>query len=161
MAELAGEHMAFYDLRKLNILVIDDSAFMTKLLRTLLRGLAVGRVEQCLDPHRAVESIRDILPDIVFLDFDMPGLDGLALTRLIRQSEDTPNPYIPIIMVTAHTKKRDVVRARDAGVTEFLAKPVSGKSIYARIATCVEAPRSFVNTASYTGPARRLLVYKS
>jgi CheY-like chemotaxis protein len=147
--------MPYYDLSKLSILVVDDSPFMTKLLRTILRGLGVGQVEQCLDSRCALDAIREHLPDLIFMDAEMPGLDGLALVRLIRQSDDSPNPYVPVIMVSGNTKKRDVIAARDAGATEFLAKPVSGKSVYARIATCIDSPRPFVRTATYNGPDRR------
>src|SRR4051812_31946520 len=117
--------MSYYDLRKVNILVVEDSPFMSKLLKTLLRGLAAGTVNECLDPKRVVDYLRDVQPDVVFLDLEMPEIDGLEVARQIRKGEDSPNPFVPIIMVTAHTKKVNVVEARDAGVTEFLAKPVS------------------------------------
>ena len=147
--------MSYYDLRKVNVLVVDDSGFMAKLLKTILRGLAVGRVEECLNPKQVVEMVRDFQPDVVFLDFDMPEVNGLEVARMIRKGDETPNPFIPIIMVTAHTKKVNVIEARDAGVTEFLAKPVSAKSVYERLATCIEAPRPFIKTATYYGPDRR------
>lgn len=147
--------MSYYDLRKVNILVVDDSGFMIKLLKTILRGLAVGAVEECSDSAAVIDYLRDSQPDIVFLDLDMPGIDGLEVARQIRKGEDAPNPFVPIIMVTAHTKRINVLQARDAGVTEFLAKPVSARSVYERLATCIEAPRPFVRTAEYYGPDRR------
>jgi DNA-binding response OmpR family regulator len=82
-------------------------------------------------------------------------MDGIALTRHIRTSENSPNPFMPIIMVTGHTERARVEEARDAGVTEFLAKPVTPKNLYSRIAEIVERPRAFVRTESYFGPDRR------
>jgi two-component system, chemotaxis family, chemotaxis protein CheY len=147
--------MSFYDLRKVNVLVVDDSGFMAKLLRTILRGLAVGRVEECTDPSRVFDCIQDFQPDAIFLDLEMPGVDGLEIARRLRKGDETPNPFLPLIMVTAHTKKANVLQARDAGVTEFLAKPVSAKSVYDRLAACIEAPRPFIKTPHYYGPDRR------
>lgn len=147
--------MSYYDLRKVSILVVEDSGFMAKLLKAILRGLAVGMVHECLDPKQVMSSLQDAQPDVVFLDFEMPEIDGLEVARQIRKGEDAPNPFIPIIMVTAHTKKATVQQARDAGVTEFLAKPVSAKSVYERLVSCIEAPRAFIKANGYYGPDRR------
>jgi two-component system chemotaxis response regulator CheY len=147
--------MSYYDLRKVCILVVEDSGFMAKLLRTVLRGLGVGTVQECLDPTKVALALQDFQPDVVFLDLEMPDVDGLEIARQIRKGDESPNPFVPIIMVTAHTKKINVEQARDAGVTEFLAKPVSAKSVYERLVTCIEAPRAFIKTGGYYGPDRR------
>lgn len=147
--------MSYYDLRKVSILVVEDSGFMAKLLKTVLRGLAVGSVQECLDPRRVILDLQEFQPDVVLLDLEMPDVDGLEIARQIRKGEDSPNPFVPIIMVTAHTKKVSVEQARDAGVTEFLAKPVSAKSVYERLVACIEAPRPYIKTSGYYGPDRR------
>jgi two-component system chemotaxis response regulator CheY len=147
--------MAYYDLRKLSVLVVEDSGFMAKLLRVILRGLAVGRVEECLNPGEVLNHVREYLPDLVFLDLDMPGMDGLEVTKQLRSSDDTPNPFIPIVMVTAHTRALNVVAARDAGVTEYLAKPVSSRAVYDRLVACIETARPFIKTKTFYGPDRR------
>jgi two-component system chemotaxis response regulator CheY len=147
--------LSYYDLRKVCILVVEDSGFMAKLLRAILRGLAVGRVEECLQPKDVLNYVREFQPDIVFMDLEMPELDGFEVTKALRTSDETPNPFVPIVMVTAHTKRIDVIKARDAGVTEFLAKPVSAKSVYEHLAACIESPRPFIKTKTYYGPDRR------
>ena len=63
--------------------------------------------------------------------------------------------YMPIIMLTANTSAEQVREARDAGVTEYLAKPVSPKSIYERICSIVDHPRTFIHSNKYDGPDRR------
>ncbi len=128
---------------------------MAKLLKTILRGLAVGRVEECLKPTEIMAYVREYQPDIIFMDLEMPELDGMAAAKEIRSNEESPNPFVPVIMVTAHTKKKDVIGARDSGITEFLAKPVSAKSVYDHLAACIEAPRPFIKTKSFYGPDRR------
>lgn len=147
--------MSYYDLRKVSILVVEDSGFMAKLLKTVLRGLAVGSVHECLNPKQIIPALQDFQPDVVLLDLEMPEVDGLEVARQIRKGEESPNPFVPIIMVTALTKKVNVEQARDAGVTEFLAKPVSAGSVYDRLVTCIEGPRPFIKTSGYYGPDRR------
>jgi two-component system, chemotaxis family, chemotaxis protein CheY len=74
---------------------------------------------------------------------------------MIRQPETSSNPYVPIIMVTGHAERRRVTEARDAGVTEFLVKPISAKALYQRIVSVVMMPRPYIKTATYFGPCRR------
>jgi two-component system, chemotaxis family, chemotaxis protein CheY len=62
---------------------------------------------------------------------------------------------VPIIMVSGHTEKHRVEAARDAGVTEFLIKPITGHSLFSRIAEILERPRPFVRCDNYFGPDRR------
>ena len=80
------------------------------------------------------------MPDIVLIDWAMPIFDGLELTQMIRQPGANANPFVPIIMVTGHTEKNRVTAARDAGITEFLAKPISAKALYQRIVNVVAQP---------------------
>jgi len=97
----------------------------------------------------------------VITDWVMPIFDGLELTQMIRQPGANANPYVPIIMLTGHSEKRRVMTARDAGVTEFLAKPISAKALYQRILNVVANPRPFIKTATYFGPDRRRNVSNS
>src|SRR3984893_11787927 len=85
----------------------------------------------------------------------MPIFDGLELTQMIRQPGANANPYVPIIMLTGHSEKKRVIASRDAGVTEFLAKPISAKSLYQRVFNVVVNPRPFIKTKTYFGPCRR------
>ena len=74
---------------------------------------------------------------------------------MIRQQGANANPYVPIIMLNGHSEKKRVVAARDAGITEFMAKPISAKSLYQRIVNVVANPRPFIKTKTYFGPDRR------
>jgi DNA-binding response OmpR family regulator len=68
---------------------------------------------------------------------------------------------VPIIMLTGHSEKHRVTSARDAGITEFMAKPISAKSLYQRILNVVANPRPFIKTKTYFGPDRRRNVTNS
>ena len=77
------------------------------------------------------------------------SLDGMAFLRHVRQSPNTPNPFIPIIVVTANTEIKHVCEARDTGMTEFLAKPVSARILYKRIVSILEHHRTFIRASQF------------
>ena len=119
-------------------------------------GLLVHRSN--IDRHEtrfAIQILRERKSDLVLSDMAMKPMDGLEFTRHVRNSEQSPNPFVPIIMITGHTERHRVEAARDAGVTEFLAKPITAAHLFSRIAEIVERPRAFVRCESYFGPDRR------
>ena len=143
------------DFNKLRFLICDDNPHMRRILRTLLHSFGAREAYEAEDGATALEMYSHYVPDIVITDWSMPIFDGLELAQMIRQPESKGNPYAPIIMLTGHSEKKRVVAARDAGVTEFLAKPISAKALYQRIMTIVLNPRPFIKTRSYFGPDRR------
>ena len=147
--------MVRIEFHRLRFLVIDDNAHMRRMLRTLLHGFGAREVHEAEDGASGLESFTQHLPDIVITDWAMPIFDGLELTQMIRQPGANSNPYVAIIMLTGHSEKKRVVAARDAGITEFLAKPISAKGLYQRIVNVVANPRPFIKTKTYFGPDRR------
>ena len=143
------------DFNRLRFLVIDDNAHMRRILRTLLHSFGTREVYEAEDGAAGLEAFTHIMPDIVITDWVRPIFDGLELAQMIRQPGANANPYVAIIMLTGHSDKKRVLAARDAGVTEFLAKPISAKALYQRIMNIVVNPRPFIRTASYFGPDRR------
>ncbi|KQZ00432.1 two-component system response regulator [Pseudolabrys sp. Root1462] len=143
------------DFKSLRFLVVDDNAHMRRILRTLLHGFGAREVYEAEDGASGLEAFNHFVPDIVITDWAMPIFDGLELTQMIRQPGGNANPYVPIIMMTGHSEKRRVTAARDAGITEFLAKPVSAKGLYERIVSVIVNPRPFIKTKTYFGPDRR------
>jgi two-component system chemotaxis response regulator CheY len=143
------------DFNRLRFLVIDDNAHMRRILRTLLHGFGTREVYEAEDGAAGLEAFAHYSPDIVITDWAMPIFDGLELTQMIRQPDANANPFVPIIMLTGHSEKKRVISARDAGVTEFLAKPISAKGLYQRILNVVANPRPYIRTKNYFGPDRR------
>lgn len=85
----------------------------------------------------------------------MDPMDGIEFTKLVRTAKDGRNHFVPIIMLTGFAQLERVIQARDAGVTEFLAKPFSTESLYSRIVSIVDHPRAFIRCKTYVGPDRR------
>lgn len=143
------------DLSRLVILLVEDNAHMRRLIRDILRGLGVDQVLEAVDGSEALAAMKSNAVDVIVCDWMMEPLDGLDFVRLVRTSSDSPSPMVPIIMLTGHTERHRIVEARDAGVTEFLAKPVTPTGIYSRLRSIIEAPRPFVRVGKYAGPDRR------
>lgn len=147
--------MVRIDFNRLRFLVIDDNPHMRRIIRTLLHGLGTREVYEADDGATGLDAFTHNVPDVVLVDWAMPVFDGLELTRMIRETEGASNPFVPIIMITGHSERNRVLSARDAGITEFLAKPISAKALYHRIVSVVAHPRPFIKTEKYFGPDRR------
>jgi two-component system chemotaxis response regulator CheY len=139
----------------LKALIVEDNAHMRALLRALLNSVGIKDIAEASHGGSALQMLRERKSDLVLSDLAMKPMDGLEFTRQVRNSDSSPNPFVPIIMITGHTEKHRVEAARDAGVTEFLAKPITAANLFARIAEIVERPRAFVRCEDYFGPDRR------
>lgn len=139
----------------LSVLVVEDSEHMMRLLKAMLRAFGIGYIDSATDAKQALQIMRVRVPDILIVDWMMEGMTGIELTKHIRLSDASPNPFMPILMVTAHAEKELVIEARDAGVTEFLVKPIAAAALAQRLSTILDQPRPFVRTAAYFGPDRR------
>ena len=142
-------------LQSLHVLLVDDNQHMRAITSAVLQSAGVRKVREASDGAAGLEILRQQAIDLAIVDFNMFPLDGVEFTRLVRNSPDTANPYLPIIMMTGHSEKSRVYEARDAGVTEFVVKPITAKAILDRIQAVIFRPRPFVKADSYFGPDRR------
>jgi len=144
-----------YDLSRFKVLVIDDSEHMQKLVNTILFALGVEQIQQSSDAKKAYEIIGWFQPDLLICDWAMEPVDGITFTRKVRQSPESPNPYVPIIILSGHSEKSRVFEAPDAGANLFLTKPISVKTLSARIQVLIDNPQPFVRTDQCFRPDRR------
>jgi CheY-like chemotaxis protein len=140
---------------KVNFMIIDDNAFMRTTLRRLLEYFGAQRFQEAPDGAEAFKIMQSWSPDIVLIDWEMSPLNGIEFTKMVRNSHRDSERFLPIILISGHSEQWRIAQARDAGVTEYLAKPVSAKSVMSRIRTIVEKPRPFIKAADYFGPDRR------
>jgi PleD family two-component response regulator len=140
---------------RVRVLIVEDNPHMSAILRTILQGFGVRSIHECRDAETAKQNLGSINPDILLVDLFLEDMDGLELARFVRNDEDSPNKYLPIIMVTAHSERSRVLEAINAGVNEYLAKPVRPIDLFERIVSLIERPRRFVRAPDYFGPDRR------
>ncbi len=139
----------------LRVLVVEDNHHMSSLIRTLLNSIGIREVHEAGNGAAALDVLREKRCDLVLSDLAMKPMDGIEFTREVRMSPRSVNPFLPIVLITGYTERCRVEAARDAGVTEFLAKPITAQSLFARLAEIVERPRAFVRCGAYFGPDRR------
>ena len=147
--------MSGYRFDRMKILVVDDNVHMRKLVTTILQAFGVIQIYEAENGERAWSVLREANPDVVVMDWMLEAMSGIDLVRMIRSNPQSPNPFVPVIMLTGHTSVEHVNKARDAGVNEFIAKPVSVKTMMQRLVAVIEHPRPYVRTARFFGPCRR------
>lgn len=147
MYDLNLKHLAFG--------VADPSAHMRKIIRTILVGFGVGRVYEAADGASALEIVESQMPDMLITETRMPIIDGFEVMQMIRNPDSSKCPYVPIIVATAQTEKKNILKIRNAGATEILGKPFSITGLYLRIQNIVVNPRIFVSSDDFFGPDRR------
>ncbi|MBI5121513.1 MAG: response regulator [Rhodospirillales bacterium] len=140
---------------RLNCLIVDGNRHMRTILKGVLRAFGIRHIQETTDGAGAIRELKSLPIDIVITEYALDTLDGIDLSKLIRTASDSSNPLVPIIMLTGHTERHIVAQARDAGVNEFLAKPISAEALYVRIISAVFNPRPFVKAKGFMGPDRR------
>ncbi|GAB3126945.1 response regulator [Novispirillum itersonii] len=144
-----------FSLQSIRVLVVDDNPHFRRLLVSVLASMGCRMIEEAADGADALKALGHFPADIALVDWHMAPMDGLDFTRVVRTSPDSPNPHLPILMLSGHTELRLVLEARDAGVHEFIAKPISAKTLQTRLQATLLSPRPFVRSGSYFGPDRR------
>jgi CheY-like chemotaxis protein len=109
--------------RSRTILVVDDDPMIRKLIATTLEDVSGYRLQEAGDGFEAVERAVDVRPEIVFLDIDMPRLNGIETCRRLRSDPATAGSTI--VMLTGDSGDVAERRAQDAGADLFLTKPFS------------------------------------
>ena len=157
--------MSGYDFSLFSVLIVEDSAYMRRLLASVLRAVGVGTVLQAVNGGEAIELMKQMSTepekvgvssvDIVMSNWMMDPVDGLTLLRWLRRNKESPDRFMPFIMITGFVDRDKLEQARDHGVTEFLAKPYSVQSLVSRLLAVIDRPREFVLAPDYFGPNRR------
>jgi CheY-like chemotaxis protein len=104
-----------------SLLIVDDNPENLKLILMVLANSGHELVT-ATDALQALKAIEHRVPDLILLDLQLPGMDGLELTRRLRANAQTRS--IPIVAVTAYAMKGDEDKARDAGCDDYLVKPI-------------------------------------
>jgi two-component system alkaline phosphatase synthesis response regulator PhoP len=127
------------------ILVVDDELKIARLLRDYLEQAGFG-VVVARDGSAAIARARQDRPDLILLDLGLPGVDGLDVTRRLRQTSS-----VPIVMLTARSEESDTIVGLELGADDYITKPFSPKEVVARI-------RAVLRRAQGASPAEILRV---
>lgn len=142
-------------LDNVRFLIIDDNAFSRQLVRRIIAQFGAKEIHEAENGQRGKEEVISFKPDIIIVDWLMEPINGMEFVHWLREGDDSPAPFTPVVMVSAYSHMKNIMLARDAGVNEFLAKPISAKSLMMRIQAVIEKPRQFVKASEYFGPDRR------
>lgn len=143
------------DFEKLNVLVIDDNEHTVQLLTRMLHGFGIQQITSAKDGSTAFPLLKVKKFDIIICDWAMKPINGIQFARRVRRDPQSPCPFVPIIMLTGHSDVDRVIEARDAGVNDFLAKPIAPATLLQRMIAALEKPREFIKADEYFGPDRR------
>jgi two-component system chemotaxis response regulator CheY len=141
-------------LAALRLLVIDDNAQMRTIVGAVLAAAGVRHLRHAPEGRRGLEALAEFRPDVCYVDYEMPGMNGLDVLSAVR-SLQTADRYLPIIMLTGHSDALRLNAARERGVKEFLCKPVTAKTILTRLSAVIMQPRPFLSSPDHFGPDRR------
>jgi two-component system, OmpR family, alkaline phosphatase synthesis response regulator PhoP len=123
----------------LKILVVDDEEDLLELLRYELTREGYS-VVCAATGEEALSMARSEIPDLILLDLMLPGLDGLQVTRRLKEDLGTRN--IPIAMLTARGEESDIVTGLELGAEDYITKPFSKKVLAARLKTLLRRKRT-------------------
>jgi DNA-binding response OmpR family regulator len=129
-----------FDMSK--ILIIEDEAELVKVLRSYLEQ-AGFEVHSSYRGDTGLETWKSTHPDLVILDLNLPGMDGLDVARTIRRQDDTP-----IIMVTARVEEMDKLIGLELGADDYITKPFSPREVVARVRTVLRRASGSASTSA-------------
>jgi CheY-like chemotaxis protein len=105
----------------LTVLLVEDHPMNRKLFRDILQ--MQFQVVAATSAEEALEHLQTVSPDLILLDMQLPGMDGLSLARLLKADPDRAK--IPIVGLSAHAMDRDIELAREAGCVDYITKPIT------------------------------------
>ncbi|MFN3522455.1 MAG: response regulator [Phenylobacterium sp.] len=149
---MAGSYQA---LEKATVLVVDDNTQALEIVAGVLMSFGVRNILRASDGLQAKDIATRQVFDLVLTDAQMPGMDGYDFVRWLRREGPDALRVVPAIVVTAHTRRSEVMRARDCGANFIVAKPLTPKVLLQRITWVARGDRQFIECDTYFGPDRR------
>jgi putative two-component system response regulator len=123
-----------------HILIVDDEAANLKLLEKMLKGQGYGSLSLVQDSREVIASYREVQPDLVLLDINMPHVDGYQVIEQLNGLDDPLLP--PIVVLTAQHNREHLLKALSLGARDFITKPFDRNELLVRVRNLLEAHRS-------------------
>ncbi len=142
--------------RQLSALIVDSNNFSRGLIGEILRSLSLTNISSARSEDVAATFLLERPIDVLLVSWeDGDALNGPDFVRHLRRFEDDRIRRLPVIFLTSALTRQMVLNGRDAGVDEFLAKPISPLAMRQRLEMVIETPRPFIDCSVYLGPCRR------
>jgi two-component system chemotaxis response regulator CheY len=122
--------------KNMNILIVDDFSTMRRIVKNLLNDLGFTRTSEAEDGGSALTHLRSNACDFVVTDWNMPGMTGIDLLRAIRA--DPKLAHLPVLMVTAESKRDQIIEAAQAGVNGYIIKPFTAQTLSEKLTKIFE-----------------------
>jgi AmiR/NasT family two-component response regulator len=147
--------MSEFKFEALRVVIVDPDPIRSRaeMIRSVLMLFNVSMIRDANDVERLFVRLKEFPADLAITAL-APGATA-ALARAVRRNPASPNPALPIIAVSDPMSPQELVRVRDAGVTEVLVHPITAKALAARVEQAMQRPRPFVKEAGFVGPDRR------
>jgi CheY-like chemotaxis protein len=142
-------------IERLGLLVVDENPYTRKLTRTMLMNIGAKSIFEAADGLAALDIVRNMSPDIMLMDWDIPVLSGPQIMHIVRSPGVFAKPFLPIIVLTSSASRTRVNEAIRLGVHEVLSKPTSPKMLQDRLLSILVNPRPMVQVGKYFIPEPR------
>ena len=116
-------------------LIVDDDKFSRTFIKTALYQIGIKNTKEAGNTEEAVELLHNFKIDVILLDQQMPGQNGLEFAKQLKSGSIENSKNIPLIMITVDTKEKTVLDAKALGIQEYLVKPISPLALKKRICT--------------------------
>lgn len=117
--------------KDMKILIVDDFSTMRRIIKNLLRDLGFNNTEEADDGTTALPKLKNGGFDFLVTDWNMPGMQGIDLLKAVRGDADLAD--LPVLMVTAESKREQIVAAAEAGVNGYIVKPFTAQTLKEKI----------------------------
>jgi two-component system chemotaxis response regulator CheY len=117
--------------KNIKILIVDDFSTMRRIIKNLLRDLGFTNTHEADDGTTALPMLQKGSYDFLVSDWNMPGMTGIDLLRAVRSDENLAN--LPVLMVTAESKREQIIEAAQAGVNGYVVKPFTAGTLEEKI----------------------------
>jgi len=145
----------YINLDKARALIVDDNPQSLDILVGVLTSFGLRNITRKADGKEAQEELKYHQFDLILTNSALPEMDGYDLTRWLRREADEANRMTPVIIVSSHTRRSQVEKARDCGANFIVTKPISPAIMLERILWVARGDRMFIECDSYVGPDRR------
>lgn len=117
--------------KSMRILIVDDFSTMRRIIKNLLRELGFNNTDEADDGTTALPMLKTGKYDFLVTDWNMPGMQGIDLLRAVRADEKLKT--LPVLMVTAESRRDQIVAAAEAGVNGYIVKPFTAETLAQKI----------------------------